>query len=82
MEQYEDSELAYSLILESRLRHPATELFIYKFCSLSHLQEFLTQINNQQQRYVLTKHGKNGDKQFAPDSPMDLLLLVGSSKAS
>lgn len=82
MEQFEDSQLAYSLIPESRLRHPAVEMFTFRFCSLAHVQEFLKQISNQQLPYVLTKHGKSGDKQFAPDVPSELLLTVGSSKAA
>lgn len=81
-EQYEDDHLAYSLILESRLSQPAKDLYVLKFCSLYHVQEFLHRIANQQQRYVLTKVGKNGETSFEPDVPKELLLLVGSSKAS
>lgn len=79
-QQFEDSELAYTLILENRLTHPSPELFEYKFCSKLHVQQFLEEIKAQQQRYILTKKGKDGDKKFEPDYPQELLLLVGSSK--
>lgn len=82
LEQFEDSQLAYSLILESRISHHAADMFVMKFCSRAHLQHFLEQISNQGQRYVLTRHGKGGDKTFEPDTALNLLMLVGSSKAS
>lgn len=82
MEQFEDADLAYSVILEARLNHPAPDMFVMKFCSKAHVQAFFHQIASQGQRYVLTIHGKNGDKRFDPALPVELLLLVGSSKAS
>ena len=83
-EQYEDHQLAYTIIPENRLSHPqgTSEMFILKFCSKTHVQDFLHQIRNQEQTYVLIKKGKGGDKQFEPAYPLDLLILVGSSKAS
>jgi hypothetical protein len=81
-EQFEDKDLAYTLILEARLNHPAAETFLLKFCSKAHVQQFLEQISHQRQKYVLTKKGKTEDKQYGPDYPKELLLLVGSSKAS
>ncbi|MFZ5815666.1 MAG: hypothetical protein ACOY93_10250 [Bacillota bacterium] len=82
MEQYEDKDLAYTLILESRLTHPAADAFVMKFCSRNHVQEFLSRIRNQGQKYVLTRILANGEQTFPADSPLELLLLVGSSKAS
>jgi hypothetical protein len=83
LEQFDDSQLAYTLIQESRLSHPAADTFVLKFCSRAHVQEFLGHISNQRQRYVLTKVESDGaTKQFGPDYPLELLLLVGSSKAS
>lgn len=82
LEQFEDNQLAYTLILESRLTHPAADMYLLKFCSKAHVQEFLTRIGNQRQRYLLTRKGRGGDKAFAPDFPRELLILVGSSKAS
>ncbi len=79
-EQFEDHELAYVLIAEHRLNHATPWLFEMKFCSKAHLQEFLHRIQNQQQRYVLTKKENGKDKQFEPEYPLDLLLLVGSNK--
>ncbi len=79
-EQYEDTSLAYTLILESRLAHPAADMYVLKFCSKAHVQEYLERINNQKQKYVLTKKGKGGDKAFEAAAPLELLLLVGSSK--
>jgi hypothetical protein len=79
-EQYEDRDLAYTLILESRLIHPAADTFMLKFCSKAQVREFLDRIVNQQQCYVLTRKGKGHDKKFDPAFPRDLLILVGSSK--
>lgn len=81
-EHFQDKDLAYSLILENRLAHPAADMFVMKFCSKMHVQEFLDRIGNQRQLYVLTRTGKSGGKAFEPGYPRDLLLLVGSSKAS
>jgi len=81
-EQYEDQQLAYTLILENRLGHPASEMFLLKFCSKAHVQQFLTQVVNQRQSYVLTRKGRGGDRVFNPAYPRELLILVGSSKAS
>lgn len=81
-EQYEDHQLAYTLILENRLGHPASEMFLLKFCTKAHVQAFLTQIVNQRQAYVLTKKGRGGNKVFESAYPRELLILVGSSKAS
>ncbi|MGE5672345.1 MAG: hypothetical protein ACM3XM_00460 [Mycobacterium leprae] len=81
LEQFEDSHLAYELILEIRLSSPVPDYWVLKFCSLQHVQDFLrTVVHNQQQRYVLTKKGQGGDKRFEPAFPSELLLLVGSSK--
>lgn len=82
LEQFEDSHLAYTLILESRLSHPAAEMYRLKFCSLAHVQEFLDRIKFQRQRYVLTKVNANGEKSFEAELPRELLILVGSSRAS
>lgn len=82
LEQFEDKDLAYTIIPETRVNFPAADAFILKFCSKAHVQEFLEQIKNHKQKYVLTKVGKSGEKSFEPDYPLDLLLLVGSSKAS
>jgi hypothetical protein len=81
-EQFDDRDLAYTVILEAREHFPAAELFLNKFCCLSHLQTFLTHISNQSQTYVLTKITPTGNKRFDAATPLDLLLLVGSSKAS
>lgn len=82
LEQFADKDLAYILILESRLSHPAADAFALKFCSKAHIQTYLEHINYQRQKYVLTKITKNGQQQFPADYPLELLLLVGSSKAS
>lgn len=79
-EQYEDRDLAYTLIAETRLSHPTAETFVLKFCSKKHVQEFLERIHAQHLNYVLTKKGKGHDKRFDPAFPEELLLLVGSSK--
>lgn len=81
-EQHENEGLAYTLILASRLTHPAADTFVMKFCSTRDVQAFLDRIRHQRQAYVLTKTGPAGDKVFGPLLPLDLLLLVGSSKAS
>lgn len=82
LEQYDDSKLAYTLIPESRLSHPSAETFLLKFCSKAHLQDFLSHISNQRQKYVLTYVAKNGPKQFPADYPLELLLQVGSQKTA
>lgn len=82
LEQFEDQDLAYTLILESRLIHPAADTFYLKFCSKAHVQEFLEHISGQQQNYILTKVTRSGEQKFPADYPLELLLLVGSSKAS
>lgn len=81
-EQFAVQNLAYTLILESRLSHPAADMFVQKFCSKAHIQAYLKQISYQGQKYVLTQITKNGQQQFPADVPLELLLLVGSSKAS
>lgn len=81
LEQFEDQALAYTLIPEKRLHHPMADAFVLKFCSKAHVQQFLELIShNQVQQYVLTKMDKSGTKDFEPSNPLDLLLLVGSSK--
>lgn len=80
LEQFEDSQLAYTLILESRVSHPTADTFVLKFSSKKAVQEFLERIRMQRQRYVLTKKSRGGDKVFEAAYPADLLLLVGSSK--
>jgi len=80
LEQFESP--AYTLILESRLSHPMADSFLSKFCSKAHLQQYLQHISNQRQKYVLTKVTKNGEQAFPANYPLELLLLVGSSKAS
>lgn len=82
LEQFEDKDLAYTLILESRLDHPMADAFVLKFCSKAHVQELLHHISNQRQKYVLTKITRNGEQKFPADYPLELLLIVGSSKAS
>lgn len=83
LEQFEDSALAYTLIPEGRLGHPAADMFLNKFCSKAHLQDFLHEISFQKMTYVLTRVDKQGaTKQFEAATPLDLLLLVGSSKAA
>lgn len=82
LEQYEDSHLSYTMIPESRLSHPAAEMYRLRFCSLAHVQEFLDRIKFQGQRYVLTKVTPQGEKSFEPDVALELLIMVGSSKAS
>lgn len=81
LQQYDDNELAYTLILESRMSVPAETVGMYlmKFCSLKHTQQFLENIRTQKLRYVLTKKGPNGDKQYEPAYPADLLLVIGSN---
>lgn len=81
-EQFENDHLAYTLILESRLTHPAHAMFVQNFCSQHDLQEYLTRIRSQHQRYLLVKKGPSGDRAFEPAEPLDLLMLVGSSKVS
>jgi hypothetical protein len=82
LEQFEDSQLAYTLILEDRLSHPSAEMFQMQFCTKQHVQQFLERIRTQRQKYVLIKKGKGAEKRFESDYPRELLLLVGSSKAS
>lgn len=82
-EQFEDDQLAYTLILEVRENFPAADMFLSKFCSKAHLQDFLHRISFQEQTYVLTKVNPDGStKRFEPGYPLDLLLAVGSTKAS
>jgi hypothetical protein len=81
-EQYEDQNLAYTLILEVRENAPNADMYLSKFCSKAHVQEFLQRIHFQEQRYVLSKVTNDGTKRFDPAAPLNLLLLVGSSKAS
>lgn len=78
LQQYEDSQLAYELIPQARLSHPAKEAFYYKFCSKEDLQKFLSDISFQHLVYVLTEKGAGGDKEFPPGTPKDLLLQVGA----
>lgn len=82
LEQYEDEQLAYTLILQNRLSHPSADAFLLKFCSMSHLQDFLELISGQQQNYILTKITGDAKQEFPPAYPLDLLLQVGSTKAS
>ncbi len=82
LEQFEDKDLAYTLILESRMSHPAADAFMLKFCSKAHVQQYLQHISYQGQKYVLTKVTKSGEQKFPADTPLELLLVVGSSKAS
>lgn len=82
LEQFEENDLAYTLILESRVDHPASDAFYLKFCSKTHVQEFLGHISNQRQKYVMVKVTRTGEQPFPADYPLELLLLVGSSKAS
>lgn len=79
LEQFEDTDLAYTLIPEKRLNHPGADMFYYKFCSLGHTQTFLQQISHQWENYILTRY-KGGEKKFEPAPPKELLLLIGSSK--
>lgn len=81
-EQFEDSGLAFTLMPENRVSHPAADMYLLKFCSKKHVQDFLDQIRNQHQLFILTKVGKGGGKTFDAASPIDLLLLVGSTRAS
>lgn len=78
LEQFEDSQLAYTLIPENRLSHPSADTFVYKFCSRAHLRDFLSKISYQRQKYILTQYGKNGPEPFPSDYPLELLLQVGS----
>jgi len=80
LEQFDDQALAYTLIPETRLHHPMADAFVLKFCSKAHIQQFLELISHQGMNYVLTKVDKVGNKDFEPSNPLDLLLLVGSSK--
>lgn len=82
LEQFDDKDLAYTLILETRVNQPYADAFVLRFCSKAHVQDFLQQISNQKQRYVLAKVTKSGEQKFPADYPLELLLLVGSSKAS
>jgi hypothetical protein len=82
LEQFEDSDLAYTLIPETRVSRPEADMYVMKFCSRNHLQEFLQRLSFQEQLYILTKNGRTGAKQFEAAKPLDLLLLVGSAKAS
>lgn len=83
LEQFEDADLAYTLIAETRLDHPAKDLYVMKFCSRAHLQAFLEFRNFQGQRYVLAKVSKDGSvRSFEPAPPTELIILVGSSTAS
>jgi hypothetical protein len=82
LEQFEDKDLAYTLILESRMNQPYGDAFVLKFCSKAHVQEFLSRISNQRQKYVLSKITRSGEQKFPADYPLELLLHVGSSKAS
>lgn len=82
LEQYEDQQLAYTLILENRLSHPSASSFILRFCSKAHVQEFLSLISTQHQKYVLSKVTPVGEERLAVDYPLELLLYVGSTKVS
>lgn len=77
-QQFEDKDLAYTAILESRLAHPAKETFVLKFSSKKALLGFLEQIKNQHQAYVVTK--VHGNKEYGPASPLDLIHLVGGAQ--
>ncbi|HEY8347981.1 MAG TPA: hypothetical protein VIL07_12060 [Symbiobacteriaceae bacterium] len=83
LQQYEDDHLAYTLLPEYRLRTSPPEsmdMFTLKFCSLEHTREYLKRISPQKSRYILTKKSKDGDKQFEPNIPAELLILIGSSE--
>lgn len=82
LEQFEDEQLAYTLILENRVSHPSADAFVLKFCSKAHLQEFLELISGQQQNYILTKVSGETKQEFPPAYPLDLLLQVGSTSAA
>ncbi|HLO03416.1 MAG TPA: hypothetical protein VK191_09915 [Symbiobacteriaceae bacterium] len=77
-EQFEDKDLAYTAIIAARLAHPAKETFVLKFSSKKALLGFFDQIKNQQQEYVVTK--VHGNKTYGPDSPLDLIHLVGGAQ--
>jgi hypothetical protein len=76
LEQFEDEHLAYILVPEKRLQHPAADAFAFKFCSRAHLEEFLRHIANQRQAYVLTKVSGAERKTFPAAGPLDLLLQM------
>jgi len=80
LQQYEDEQLAYTLLPEGRKQTSpdSVAFFEMKFCSLKHTQEFLQRIQYQKMRYILTKKGKNGDKVYEPALPADLLLVIGT----
>jgi len=78
LEQYEDEELAYTLMPENRLTHPAADSFLFKFCSRAHLQGFLELIRAQQQRYILTRVVGDVRETLPPAEPLDILLRLGS----
>ncbi|HYG58672.1 MAG TPA: hypothetical protein VD902_11500 [Symbiobacteriaceae bacterium] len=81
LEQYEDKDLAYTLIPEKRRSHPMADAFVLKFCSKAHVQQFLEDISHHSQVFILTKVDPSGNnKEFEPNAALDLLLLVGSSK--
>lgn len=82
LEQFQDKDLAYTLILEARANQPYADAFVLRFCSKAHVQEYLSHISYQKQKYVLAKVTRSGEQKFPADYPLELLLLVGSSKAS
>jgi hypothetical protein len=77
-QQFEDKDLAYTAILESRLSHPAASTFLLKFSSKHAVLGFLESIKNQRQNYVVTK--VRGEKKFGPATPLDLIHLIGSDR--
>lgn len=73
LEQFEDEHLAYVLIPESRMRHPAADAFAFKFCSRAHLVAFLQRITHQHQPYTLTKVSGDRRETYPAAPPLELL---------
>ncbi len=73
LEQFEDERLAYILMPENRMSHPAADAFAWKFCSRAHLVEFLQRISNQSQSFALTRVTGENRETFPAAPPLDLL---------
>mgnify|MGYP000214913696 CR=1 FL=1 len=73
LEQFDDERLAYILMPESRMSHPAADAFALKFCSRSHLVEFLQRISNQNQSFALTRVTGEDRETFPAARPLELL---------
>ena len=77
LEQFEDEKLAYVLMPENRLQHPAADAFAMKFCSRAHLEAFLRKVSHQRQAYVLTRVSGSTRQTLPAAPPLALLNQLG-----